>query len=208
VPSPPRHLLLVRHGQSTWNAEGRWQGQADPPLSALGEQQAREAVARLAENPFTAVFSSDLRRARQTAEVLAGALGVEVQVDRGLREIDVGDWTGLTRAEIEARWPGELAAWSEGRSESPVGGETRAHLVERARAALARIAGAAAPDDHVLLVTHGALIRHLDRAVGLAPRSVANLAGRWYKADGDGLLEPAPFVSMADPEDETPSPSP
>src|SRR5688572_19392365 len=95
VPEPPRRLLLLRHGQSTWNADGRWQGQADPPLSPLGEEQARDAARRLAPGQFSRVLASDLRRARQTAEILADALRLPVEVDPDLREIDVGDWQGL-----------------------------------------------------------------------------------------------------------------
>jgi glucosyl-3-phosphoglycerate phosphatase len=208
VTDSSRHLLLLRHGQSTWNAEGRWQGQADPPLSPLGEEQARDAADRLAEAVFAALVSSDLARARRTAEILGEAIGMSPRLEPELREIDVGDWTGLTRAEIEARWPGELAAWSEGRSESPLGGETRGHLAERAQSALRRLATDAPPGARVLVVTHGALIRHLDRALGLAPEGVENLAGRWYRADGNGALSAGERVSLADPEERTLSPSP
>jgi broad specificity phosphatase PhoE len=200
VPDPPRHLFLVRHGQSTWNADGRWQGQADPPLSDLGEAQARDAAARLGHCGFTGVYASDLQRAWRTAEILAAALGLAVHAEPGLREIDVGDWTGLTRAEIEARWPGELAAWSEGRSESPLGGETRTHLADRARAALARVAAAGSPGDRMLLVAHGALIRNLDRVLGAVPDAIGNLAGRWYHVDDGGGLVPGAVVSLADPD--------
>jgi probable phosphoglycerate mutase len=207
VPSTSRHLLLVRHGQSAWNAENRWQGQADPPLSELGEQQAGEAAERLAGLGFTCVVSSDLQRARRTADILAAPLGLPVGVDPDLREIDVGDWQGLTRPEIEAGWPGALADWSEGRSESPPGGETRTHLVERAQAALARAAAAASPGDRVLLVSHGALVRHLDRVLGLQPHPIENLGGRWYESDADGRLIPGETVSLADPEERTLSPS-
>ena len=203
-----RRLLLVRHGQSVWNAEGRWQGQADPPLSALGEEQAREAAPRLAALGFARIVASDLQRARRTAEIVAEALGLPVEVDPDLREIDVGDWTGMTRAEIEARWPGELAAWSEGRSESTMGGESRAHLTARARSTILRVAAEASPGDHVLLVSHGALIRNLDRSLGLPPQTIPNLAGRWYESDGNGSLTPAELESLADPEDRTLSPSP
>ena len=208
MPASARHVLLLRHGQSEWNALGRWQGQADPALSALGEEQARDAAGRLAALGFSAVVASDLRRARRTGEILAEALGLELEVDAGIREIDVGDWTGLTRAEIDARWPGELADWSEGRSESTPGGELRAHLTDRARAAVTRRAAAAAPGQRLLFVTHGALIRNLDRVLGLEPQIIPNLGGRWYEADGTGALVPADLVSLADPDDRTLSPSP
>ena len=208
VSSDSRRLLLVRHGQSVWNADGRWQGQADPPLSPLGEEQARDAAPRLAAFGFSRLIASDLQRARRTAEIVAGPLGLPVEMDPDLREIDVGDWTGMTRAEIEAAWPGELADWSEGRSESTIGGEPRAHLSARARAALLRAAAEVGPGDRVLLVSHGALIRNLDRLLGLQPQGVPNLGGRWYESDGSGSLTPAELVSLADPEDRTLSPSP
>jgi probable phosphoglycerate mutase len=207
VPPSSRHLLLLRHGQSEWNALGRWQGQADPPLSPLGEEQARDAARRLAALGFTAVVSSDLSRARQTAAILAGSLGLPVDLDPDLREIDVGDWEGLTRAEIEASWPGALADWSAGRSDAPLGGESRFHLVARARAALARAAAAAAPGERVLVVSHGALIRHLDRLLGVEPVTIPNLGGRWYEAGRDGSLAPGELVSLADPDERTLSPS-
>ena len=211
-PSPTftgvRRILLIRHGQSTWNAEGRWQGQADPPLSELGEEQARDAARRLRAGDFSRLVASDLQRARRTAELLAEALGLAVETDPDLREIDVGDWTGLTRAEIDALAPGALADWSEGRSESTPGGELRRHLTDRACAVLRRVAGEAGADDRVLLVSHGALIRNLDRVLGLAPQGIANLAGRWYEVDGDGSVRPAELVSLADPEDRTASPTP
>ena len=208
MPPSTRHVLLVRHGQSVWNAENRWQGQADPPLSELGEEQARDAAPRLATMGFSAVVASTLRRARRTGEILAEALGLELELDADLREIDVGIWTGLTRSEIDARWPGELAAWSEGRSESTPGGEARTALTDRARATITRRAAAASPGDRLLFVTHGALIRNLDRALWLEPQSVGNLGGRWYRADGNGSLEPGDLVDLADPEDRTVSPSP
>jgi len=206
--SAPRHLLLLRHGQSAWNAVGRWQGQADPPLSSLGEKQARDGAARLAGTGISVVVASDLQRARRTGEILARALGLALRSEPGLREIDVGDWTGLTRAEIEAGWPDQLADWSEGRSESPPGGERRAHLARRARSTLSRLAAAAPPGERLLVVTHGALIRNLDRVLGLSPESIANLAGRWYEADGNGSLVGGRLVSLADPEETTLSPSP
>src|SRR5687768_13103713 len=92
-------LLLVRHGESTWNAQSRWQGQADPPLSPLGERQAEEAAERLAQTAsITEIWTSDLVRARRTAELIATQLGVpDVREEPRLRERDVGSWSGLTR---------------------------------------------------------------------------------------------------------------
>jgi broad specificity phosphatase PhoE len=208
VPSESRRLLVVRHGQSVWNADGRWQGQADTPLSPLGREQAREAAPRLARFGFSRVIASDLQRARLTAEILADRLGLAVEVDPDLREIDVGDWTGLTRDEIDARWPGELAEWAAGRSESTVGGETRTHLTDRARSALVLAAGGSSPGDSILVVSHGALIRNLDRSLGLRPQAIANLGGRWYTSDRDGSLAAGDLMALTDPEDRTLSPSP
>lgn len=209
MPHGSRHILLVRHGQSVWNAIGRWQGQADPPLSALGEAQAAEAATRLGDFDFTTVWASDLVRARRTAEIMATAVGLgAVRLDAGLREIDVGDWTGLTRVDIEAGWPGVMGAWSEGRVPSTPRGETRAHLADRAQTALSRVAADGAIGDRILVVSHGALIRTLDRALGEDPLPVANLAGRWYEADGHGRLTPGNRTTLTGLEDSAAPPSP
>src|SRR5215467_961883 len=93
----PSRLLLVRHGESTWNAARRIQGQLDPPLSDRGMMQAREVGERLAGRRLVGFYCSDLVRARQTAEVIAGAVGVEPQPETGLREIALGAWEGKTR---------------------------------------------------------------------------------------------------------------
>jgi probable phosphoglycerate mutase len=105
-------LLFVRHGESTWNVEGRFQGRQDPPLSELGERQARAVAQRLAahEHP-AAIVSSPLARARRTAEIIGEACGVPVALDERLVEISHGEWEGLLRSEIAQRWPAELALW-------------------------------------------------------------------------------------------------
>ena len=202
------HFLLLRHGESVWNAENRWQGQSDPPLSDLGEEQAREAAKRLAGSDFARLVSSPLQRARRTAEILAEVVGLDVDFEPELQEIDTGIWTGLTRDEIRAGWPRELADWSEGRSESPPGGESRFALAARAQAALRRLATAAQAGERLLVVTHGALLRHLDRSLGLEPESVPNLGGRWYRLGAEGPIEAGERVTLADPEDTTLSPNP
>ena len=100
-------VLLIRHGQSEWNADGRWQGQADPPLTDLGRHQAMHAARNL--GAVDAIVASDLQRASETALIIAEALGVgPVVLEPGLRERDAGEWSGLTRAEIERDWPGYL----------------------------------------------------------------------------------------------------
>src|SRR6185437_15592133 len=112
---PMTTLLIARHGETDWNREGRWQGWADPPLNDTGRAQAKQLAGELRDTPFDAVYSSDLRRAFETAEILAAPHDIPVVADPGLREIDVGSWSGLTRAEIDARFPD---------GERP-GGETR-----------------------------------------------------------------------------------
>ena len=187
--SEPVLLAFVRHGQSTWNATGRWQGQADPPLSALGEEQAAEAAERLpAAAPagvrITGIVASDLVRARRTGEIVAEALGLgPVVVCPDLREYDVGDWSGLTKPEIEQRWPGQQAAWFGGRLATTPGGEGRIHFARRVMGAALRVAAAAEPGSVLLVVTHGGVIRALERATGSPPVTIANLCGRWFEVD-------------------------
>lgn len=172
-------ILLVRHGLSEWNAAGRWQGWADPPLAPVGEEQARSAAERLVD--VDVVVASDLRRARRTAELLAPAAG-PVRVDAGLRERDVGEFTGLTRPEIEARFPGVLDT----HPVVPPGGEPWATVLGRVRSALARVAADAAGRT-VLAVSHGGVIAALERQLDLADGPVPNLAGRWLDVEGDRI---------------------
>src|SRR6266568_1977988 len=125
-------LLLARHGETDWNREGRWQGWADPPLNDAGRTQARQLADQLRSTPFDAVYSSDLRRAHETAEIVAAPHDVAVVVDRDLREIDIGSWSGLTRPEIESRFPDGTRP----------DGETREQHAARVLAAVERIARA------------------------------------------------------------------
>lgn len=202
-------LLLVRHGQSVWNAEGRWQGQADPPLSPLGEEQAAQAGGHLGGQTFSGVFASDLVRARHTAEILAAAIGhSEVAVDSGLREFDVGEWCGFTRPEIEARWPGMIAEWTTGSIPSPPGGEDREAFTKRAMDTVSNLAMRAAAGDRLLVVTHGGLIRAVVRGLGGQPRPVPNLNGWLFEFDLEaGSIQAIQPVDLLDPDLETVSPS-
>ncbi len=183
-------LLLLRHAESEWNARGKWQGWADPPLSSEGVRQARAAGRLLQPVGFTAVAASDLRRAQETAELAAVGLGIPgpVHIDAGLREYDVGQWSGLTRAEIERRWPGELAAWRQGRLVATPGGELRDSFVARIAAAVTRVA-AALRHDIVLVITHGGVISALERSLGADQRRLAHLGGRWFEAQFAGDRE-------------------
>ena len=185
-------LLLLRHGQSTWNAEGRWQGWADPPLSDLGQAQALALTPALGQAALDAVVSSDLRRARQTADAVAEGLGITVEVEAGLRERDVGHWSGLTAAEIERQWPSELAAWRAGRLERPPGGESDADLADRAFDVLERLARRR--EGRLLVVTHGGLLGVVERRLGLERGRTANLGGRWVALAGTSLSAADCFV--------------
>ena len=152
-------LLIVRHGETDWNAELRFQGHADTPLNETGRAQARALAEELVDVRADAIYSSDLSRAQKTAEILGARLGVPVTPLRELREIDVGSWQGLTRAEIEARYPGAYAAWRRGET-GWTGGETYASLAERILPALRQIARDH-PRGRVLVVGHGGTIRTL-----------------------------------------------
>ena len=158
-------ILLARHGETDWNAERRWQGHADPPLNELGREQARSLAALLAGRPVSAVYSSDLHRASETASIAAEPLGLPVLVDERLREVDVGEWSGLTTAEIEERFPGAVERRRAGGNGWELG-ESYEAMGERIEAALLAIAGAH-PGETVLVVTHGGPVRMMRRLTGV-----------------------------------------
>ena len=158
-------FLLVRHAQSEWNAAGRWQGHADPPLSRLGRAQAQKLAlhldAELREARVGRIICSDLKRAHETARIIARPLGLSPEPDARVREIDVGEWSGLTREEISARDPETLARFeAEELDVRPGGGETRAELQARARTWMLEIARGA-PGKRIVLVTHLGFVRAL-----------------------------------------------
>jgi broad specificity phosphatase PhoE len=193
--STPTRVLMTRHGQSEWNASGRWQGQADPPLTNHGRLQAREAMQALGS--LDAVWASDLQRATETAVIIANGLGVgPVVVDADLRERHAGEWSGLTRAEIEERYPGYLAE-----RRRPPGWESDESLVERALRALIRI-GAEVGGGDVLAVTHGGLIYAVEGHLGEDMTRIANVEGRYVIVE-DEKLTLGERVSLAAPGDVT-----
>src|SRR5579871_2475081 len=106
-------LLLARHGETDWNSERRWQGHADRPLNDTGRAQAAELAESLDGTAIAAIYSSDLARARETAEIVAARLGLTVVLDPGLREVDVGDWSGVRHDEVAARFPEGFARWQD-----------------------------------------------------------------------------------------------
>ena len=150
-------ILLARHGETDWNREWRFQGHADPPLNQTGRAQAAELSAALANEELAAVYSSPLRRALETAELIATAHGLEPVASEALREVDVGSWQGLTRAEVEARFPEQYARWL-GHGQGWEDGETYEQMGERVIDALLRLAEAH-DGERILVVTHGGPIR-------------------------------------------------
>jgi len=151
-------LLLIRHGQTVWNADRRWQGHSDAPLSLLGRRQAAELAERLAGERFVALYSSDLSRAYDTACIIGEPHGLVPVCDERLRELHIGAWGGLTRPEIAARWPDVLPAFDAGDPRArPEGGETLAELSVRVRGALDDLA-ARHPGETLALVAHGGVL--------------------------------------------------
>jgi broad specificity phosphatase PhoE len=155
-------VLLARHGQSDWNAARRWQGHADRPLTEKGREQARALAERLRHVELDAVYSSDLRRAAETA----AAVSDDVIELPELREVDVGSWSGLTRAEAEERFPQGVARWREG-FPGWDDGESYEQMTERVVGAVLRIARSH-ERGRVLVVSHGGPIRAIHAsALGL-----------------------------------------
>jgi broad specificity phosphatase PhoE len=155
-------LLLARHGETDWNRARRWQGFADRPLTERGKAQARALAERLADIALDAVYSSDLRRARETAEAVTVAQGLEVIQLPELREVDVGSWEGLTRDEAEERFPKGFQRWRDGGTGWD-DGETYGEMSRRVLEALDRIARDR-EGGRVLIVTHGGPIRAIHAA--------------------------------------------
>jgi broad specificity phosphatase PhoE len=172
-----RRFLLVRHGESEWNAVGRWQGQADPPLSRNGQEQAYLAAQHI--GMVDAIVASTLHRAYDTARIISENIGVgPVIVEPDLMERHAGEWEGLTRHEIEAAWPGYLD-----QKKRPPGYELDEELLVRVHAGLARIC-AEVPGDDILVVTHGGVINALEASFGLEWERMPNLGARWFTWDG------------------------
>jgi probable phosphoglycerate mutase len=150
-------IILVRHGETDWNATGRLQGHSDTPLNALGRLQAQQVARRLAHEPVRGLYSSDLARSFETAAIIGRAVGLTVVTSPRLRERRYGAWEGLTAAEIQARYPVQFARWRARATDfAPPDGETRTQLLNRALAELQEI-GQRHPGEVVVVVTHGGL---------------------------------------------------
>jgi len=189
-------VLLIRHGQSEWNALGRWQGQADPPLTDLGRHQAAHAAQHL--GAVDAVVSSDLERARVTAEILAEHLGIgPVLVDAGLRERHAGEWQGLTREQIAAGWPGYLED-----ERRPPGFEPEEGFRARIFAALDRLRDEV-PTGDVVAVAHAGVVYRVESVLGAPFERLPNVGGRWIEAEGDAPWRLGERVTLVDPDELT-----
>jgi len=176
-------LLIVRHGQSEWNALGRWQGQADPPLTDLGANQAKMATKKL--GLFDSIVSSPLERAKNTASIISETMGVgPVRIEKDLMERDAGPWQGLTRLEIENGWPGFLES-----GERPEGYESNPELLSRVFESLSKISESSKSSDSILIVSHAGIVHALENLHNQPSQRVPNLGGRWFQFDaGDDLI--------------------
>jgi broad specificity phosphatase PhoE len=153
-------IHLARHGETDWNRELRWQGHRDPPLNDLGREQARALAESLPATSISAVYASDLRRASETAEIVAAALQLPVRLDPALREIDVGSWAGQTLDELATRYPEAVARWRQTGERGWEGGESHEEMAARVVAAIQSIA-AAHPENQILVISHGGPLRAL-----------------------------------------------
>ncbi|WP_419929797.1 histidine phosphatase family protein [Candidatus Poriferisocius sp.] len=186
-------LLLIRHGQSEWNALRRWQGQADPPLSELGRQQAAAAAARI--DPVDVVAASTLQRSRVSAEIIAEIMDCDPPIPMPeLIERDVREFSGLTREQIEKQFPGFL---ENGRR--PPGWEQDDALLDRVLAGLKRLADLVGGRTAVV-VTHGGVIYSLEDHLGCPPERVTNMSGRWVTV-ANGQMEAGERVHPLDKVD-------
>ncbi|GAA4567921.1 histidine phosphatase family protein [Planotetraspora kaengkrachanensis] len=148
-----RRIVCLRHGQTVWNVERRFQGHTDIGLDDTGVAQAARAASLLAALQPTMIVSSDLRRAYDTASALGRVTGLDVTVDKDLRERGGGEWEGLTREEIKAGWPAEFEAW-----EAP-GGELVTDVAERVAEAMLRWSAKIDEDGLLVVASHGAALR-------------------------------------------------
>jgi broad specificity phosphatase PhoE len=151
-------ILLARHGETDWNRDYRFQGHADPPLNAAGREQARALAEVLAEQPLTAVYTSPLRRAAETAEIIAALHQLPVEPVEALREVDVGSWEGLTRADLEQGDSERFRRWLVEHEQGWEDGETYEEMGRRVVPALLSLAKRH-DGRTILAVTHGGPIR-------------------------------------------------
>lgn len=204
-------LLLVRHGQTKWNAQHRFQGQSDLPLTETGRRQALAARQRLVGEEIHAAYSSDLRRAWETAETIVAPHELSLRAEPRLREIYFGAWEGLTYDEIVERHPEALAAWeADPLNVPPPGGEALSQVASRVQAALDEIARAHR-DETVLLVGHGGALQVLISLVlGLLPTTPwrfrldsCSLSEIRLRPEGPVLIRLNESCNLVEPEDDS-----
>jgi probable phosphoglycerate mutase len=207
-----RRIVILRHGRTGWNAERRYQGQSDPPLDSVGEGQALEAAALIAAMKPDVLVSSDLQRARHTAEKIASLTGLPLDLDDRLRERNLGHWEGLTRDEVEQRYPEEFSDWLAGRDVSRRGGESRDDVAGRAMQLVSEL-----PDvELAVLVSHGATAMCLSAALLDLPQTPSILAplanchwtelrddGKGWKLRAHNAGPPGPVIPLLSPESES-----
>jgi len=206
-----RRLVMLRHGQTDFNAGSRMQGQLDTELSELGRDQAVAAAELLAKRQPLAIVSSDLQRALDTAVVLGERSGLPVLVDARLRETHLGDWQGMTHLEVDAMAPGARLAWRDDARWAPHGGESRVDVAARSMPVVAELVaeqtewglewGIDEPERPVILVAHGGLIAALTAALlGLPVDNWPVLGGMgnasWVQLSGHSRLAGVPDTEL------------
>ena len=202
-----RRLVMLRHGQTEYNAGSRMQGQLDTELSDLGREQAVAAAGVLAKRQPLLIVSSDLVRALDTAVALGDRSGQPVSIDARLRETHLGDWQGMTHHEVDAAAPGARLAWRDDARWAPHGGESRVDVANRSIPLVRELVaqqpewGADDPDRPVVLVAHGGLIAALTGALlglpvdnwpilgGMGNASWVQLAGHTHTDGVDGSFD-------------------
>ncbi|MFC4127546.1 histidine phosphatase family protein [Nocardia rhizosphaerae] len=175
-----RTLILLRHGQTEWNAADRMQGQIDTDLTDLGRQQAKEAARELVSRNAIAVHASDLRRAKETAQALGDMSDLPVVTDTRLRETHLGDWEGLTHLEVDADYPGARVQWRLDATYRPPGGESKLEVGARSLPVVRELYNERQdwPGRTIILVAHGGLIAALTAALlDLPPANWPALGG-------------------------------
>lgn len=213
-----RKLILLRHGETFYNATCRMQGQMDTELSDVGIAQAKQAAEFLSKQPIARIISSDLTRARVTAEAVASRVGAEVGVDKRLRETHLGKWQGKNHAEVDEQYPGARALWRHDATWAPPSGESRVEVARRARAVVDELMLDLPEwdDAAVLLVAHGGTISALTSSLldlelaqypifsGLKNTRWAQLTARprYYQgsADADGEGDPVLPIARFNPD--------
>ncbi|MDQ1720161.1 MAG: glucosyl-3-phosphoglycerate phosphatase [Pseudonocardiales bacterium] len=206
-----RRIVILRHGRTAWNAERRYQGQSDPPLDEVGQAQAIQVAGLIAAMEPDLLISSDLQRAEHTAAKVASLTGLELTIDARLRERNLGHWEGLTRDEVESRYPDEFADWLAGRDVTRRGGESRQQVADRAVSLVRGL-----PEvELVVLVSHGATAMCLSAELLGLPQTpsvlgpLANCHWTELRDDGSGWNlrahnagPPGPVIPLISPESE------